>query len=113
MLKKEYSISTVNYNTCEDKIKKLIRQYPNILNDNLKLKSQFLPLEIKTGMANPVFSKVRPLFGEKKAEIEEEILSWEKDGIIRRITKPVKWASPIHSVKNRMVNGEFVVTSGD
>ena len=67
--------------------------------DNLQLKSQFLPLEIKTGTANPVFSKVRPLFGEKKAEIEEEILNWEKEGIIRRINKPVKWASPIHSVK--------------
>ena len=43
-----------------------------------KLKSRFLPLEIKTGVATPVFSKVRALFGEKKAEIEQEILSREK-----------------------------------
>ena len=77
--KKEHSISTVEYDTCENEIKQLVRQYPNILIDNLKLKSRFLPLEIKTGMATPVFSKVRPLFGEKKTEIEQEILSWEKE----------------------------------
>ena len=58
-------------------------------------------------MATPVFSKVRPLFGEKKTEIEQEILSWEKEGIIRRVAKPVKWASPIHSVKKP--NGKWRV----
>ena len=110
---RQHSISAIEYDTCEDKIKRLVRQYPNILNDNLELKSRFLPLEIKTGMATPVFSKVRPLFGEKKAEIEQEILSWEKEGIIRGVVKPMKCSSPIHSVKNKMVSGEFVVISED
>ena len=62
----------MEHNTCENKIKRLVRQYPNILVDNLMLKSRFLSLEIKTGIGTHVFSKLRPLFGERKLKLHKK-----------------------------------------
>jgi len=59
------------------------------------------PLTIDTGSAKPVFSKARPLYGEKRAQVEAELTKWEAEGIIVRVDDDVQWASPLHAVKKK------------
>ncbi len=52
-----------------------------------------------TGSAAPVFARPRRLDPEKHRIAEEEFLSLEKAGIIRRSNSP--WASPLHLVPKK------------
>ena len=98
--KPSIQIAAVDYNRCQAKARLLVAQYPSLVDQSLgQVNSTFAPLRIETVDAPPVYHKARPLFGEKREQIESEILSWEAEGIIERVTKPVHWASPVHAVK--------------
>ena len=94
------SISTVEISIqSEEKARKILKKFPNITSEHIGLaESLTLPLRIHT-KGPPVFSKCRPLFGEKRIQIENELRKWEKEGVIERVCNAVEWASPIHAVK--------------
>ena len=88
------------YEQGEKAAKELLRSYPRLLKVSLgAVEPSLTPLMIDTGNASPVFSNARPLYGDKRKQIEAEIKKWESEGIITRVKDPVEWASPIHSVK--------------
>ena len=87
---------------------KVFEKYPSLVTHDVgKTESLTIPLSIDTDSNRPVFSKARPLYGEKREEIEKELLAWEKDGIIERVSDAIQWASPIHAVKKP--NGDWRV----
>ena len=54
------------------------------------------PLYIVTD-GPPIFTPCRKLHGDKKTQVEEQLLQWERDKVIERCES--SWASPIHDVK--------------
>ena len=101
MLKRKNMVLSITGNDLSARIKQVMTGLPNISKVDLKGNANMTPLEIDTGSNKPVYSKVRPLFGDKKNQIETEIRKWESEGIIERVNEPVLWASPIHSVKKK------------
>ena len=98
----------IDYQLCSSRIREMLKEYPSLTKTSLgDSAALLLPLAINTSSSLPVFSKVRPLHGAKREEIEAEILKWEREGIIERVTEPVEWASPIHAVKKS--NGSWRV----
>ena len=86
----------------EEKAKRLLSGHSSITKVSIgSTKPLLSPLRIHTGEAAPVFSKCRPLHGDKKSQVEDELRKWEKDGIIQRVSEEVEWASPIHAVKKK------------
>ena len=90
-----------------EEINKLIANRPELTKDPLKNPPALLaPFRIHTGKANPVFSKARPLFGEKKKQVEDVLRSWIGT-LLQPVSGEVRWASPIHQVLKK--NGEWRV----
>ncbi|CAB4045831.1 Hypothetical predicted protein, partial [Paramuricea clavata] len=58
----------------------------------------FAPIRIDTGEHSPVYSKARPLFGEKLAAVGTILEDLQAKGIIVPTSGNVEWASPIHMV---------------
>ena len=86
----------------------LLAKFPSLTSTSLGSVTPLMsPLRIDTGDSQPVFSKCRPLHGDKKLAVEAEILKWEADGIIERISSEVEWASPVHAVRKK--SGEWRV----
>ena len=96
-----------------EKVCQLLTKYPQLSNNCLGAsKSMLTEFKINTGDAKPVFSKCRPIMqGDKRTQVEKEILAWEKEGIIERVSDEVQWASPVHAVpkkdKSWRVCGDF------
>ena len=93
---------TVNDADAEKEALKILNSFPKLARTSLgKVSANMQPLRIDTGNASPVFSKARPLFGEKKIQVEAEIRKWEEEGVIVRVDEEVNWASPLHAVRKK------------
>ncbi|CAB4044448.1 Transposon Ty3-G Gag-Pol poly, partial [Paramuricea clavata] len=57
--------------------------------------SLFSPIRIETGDNPPVYSKSRPLSGEKADFVTKKINELIGNGILEEVDGPVQWASPI------------------
>ena len=88
----------------------ILEQFPEITQESLDFSKPLMaPLHIDTGNSSPVFSKCRKIACSKKREqVEGQIRSWEKQGIIEKVDQAVVWASPIHPVKK--ADGSWRVT---
>ncbi|CAB4045139.1 integrase core domain, partial [Paramuricea clavata] len=58
--------------------------------------SLFSPIRIDTGTNSPVFSKSRPLKGEKANFVKEKLNELLCSGVIEEVRGPIEWCSPIH-----------------
>ena len=95
----DFTEVSVNYEDCQSKADKIFSEYPNLVNCSLgSVDSLTIPMRIDTKNNSPVFSKVRPLHGKKREQIEAELNKWLNEGIITPVTEEVRWASPIHAV---------------
>ena len=80
----------------DDEYNKLWKDFPEITEVSLsKVVTMTTPLHIVTD-GPPIFTPCRKLHGDKKTQVEEQLLQWERDKVIERCES--SWASPIHAV---------------
>jgi len=102
-------VTEISYSEAEKCALKLLQSSPKLARTAIgKVSANMQPLRINTGNASPVFSKARPLYGEKKIQVEAEIRKWEQEGVIVRVNEEVHWASPLHAVRKKTAHGEYV-----
>jgi len=105
ILRKTYCSSMVdepedNFESCRQKATELLEEFPEITGPSIgETTSMTIPLKIDTGNERPVFHNARPLYGDKKTQIEGDLLKLEEADVLERVTGPVEWAAPIHAVK--------------
>ncbi|CAB4046193.1 Hypothetical predicted protein, partial [Paramuricea clavata] len=84
---------------CTREAKQLVTEYINYFQDvPCSSPALFSPIRIDTGNNAPVFSKARPLFGEKAEAVKDILKSLVEKQIIEPVNDCVEWASPIHVV---------------
>ena len=80
----------------DEEYDKLWKDFPEITEVSLsKVVTMTTPLHIVTG-GPPIFTPCKKLHGDKKTQVEEQLLQWERDKVIERCES--SWASPIHAV---------------
>ena len=93
-------VSRMSLEDCEAKARNIMQKFPSIVQGCVgRVKPMISPFRIETGDSIPIYFNARPLFGDKKAQIEAELSKWEEEGIIEPVTGPVEWASPLHAVR--------------
>ena len=81
----------------DDCYEHLWSEFPEVVDPNLcSVVTMTTPLHISTE-GPPVFSPCRKLHGDKKTQVEAQLLQWETEKVIERCESD--WASPIHAVK--------------
>ncbi|CAB4045893.1 Hypothetical predicted protein, partial [Paramuricea clavata] len=66
----------------------------------------FAPIRIETGDQAPIFSKSRPLCGDKATFVERKLHEMVEGGILEEVTGPIEWASPIHVAPKKGPDGQ-------
>ena len=80
----------------DEEYDKLWKDCPEITEVSLsKVVTMTTPLHIVTD-GPPIFTPCRKLHGDKKTQVEEQLLQWERDKVIEQCES--SWASPIHAV---------------
>ena len=80
----------------DEEYDKLWKDFPEITEVSLnKVVTMTTPLHIVTE-GPPIFTPCRKLHGDKKTQVEEQLLQWERDKVVERCES--SWASPIHAV---------------
>ena len=80
----------------DEEYDQLWKDFPEITEVSLsKVVTMTTPLHIVTD-GPPIVTPCRKLHGDKKTQVEEQLLQWERDKVIERCES--SWASPIHAV---------------
>ncbi|CAB4046029.1 Transposon Tf2-6 poly, partial [Paramuricea clavata] len=67
----------------------------------------FAPIRIETGENAPVFSRSRPLSGEKAIFVQKKLKEMVDGGILEEVSGPIEWGSPIHVAPKRDPDGKL------
>ncbi|CAB4046128.1 Transposon Ty3-G Gag-Pol poly, partial [Paramuricea clavata] len=91
---------------CRDQAEQMLETFCNeVGEDNGNSPALFAPIRIDTGGNSPVFSKSRPLAGEKAKFVQEKLRDLVNAGILEEVIDPIEWSSPIHVAPKKLPDG--------